>query len=403
MLPMVASASDNIRLDLNNYTLTISGEGSLKYIPSELYSEFRSSAYREVIFEDGITEIGEIFPHQIHLEKITLPKTLKKLGIYTFRGCTNLREVVFPDAEIEVLGGTFESCTNLKEIYIPESVTLSGYQPLGFTTYNESGIIEDLTIYTSENSNAYQYAKENNINVVIATREEYMAMRKTDEFYNRVSDWAKAEVEKAKEDDLIPYEMLEEDLTENMTRAEAAAIAVKLVEAAIGEDNDVLVKVNTDVEVESDYKGHIYSKYIDTAYYNNIVKGKSHDDRLHGIISGCFFPSGYVYYGPNSSVSREDFATILMRAINKINEAPDTFVGYPANKDTKYDKEYLERFEDYDLIAEYAREAIYYLYDHEIMKGTDDTHLSPTKRITREQGILLSKRILSLVMTMLVD
>ena len=161
------SADNKFQYDLNDGVLTISGNGALIFI-NEDYDEFfeLKTQATEIVIRDGITEIGSVFTQLNQLKKVTLPSTLKKLGIYTFRGCTSLNEVVFPDAEFEILGGTFQNCKNLKEVYIPNTAKISGYLPFDNTSL-------DFTIYTPENSDAYKYAQDNDINVIVSTREEF--------------------------------------------------------------------------------------------------------------------------------------------------------------------------------------------------------------------------------------
>ena len=94
------------------------------------------------------------------------------MGIYTFRGCKNIKDVVFPDTEFTIDGGCFEGCINLTHIYLPEKAKLSGFMPFGEIAYGNPDRIT-ITVYTSENSPAYNWAKNNCFNVVISTRNEF--------------------------------------------------------------------------------------------------------------------------------------------------------------------------------------------------------------------------------------
>jgi len=50
---------------------------------------------RTVVFEEGITDIGiGIFRDWIHLERVVLPKSLKRIHSDCFSGCINLKEVI---------------------------------------------------------------------------------------------------------------------------------------------------------------------------------------------------------------------------------------------------------------------------------------------------------------------
>ena len=287
-----------------------------------------------MIFEDGITEIGEIFTNQTTLEKVTLPNTLKSLGIYTFRGCTNLKEVVFPDTEFEILGGAFERCVNLKEVYIPESATLSGYLPFGYSNYEGTGKL-DLTIYTPENSSAYKYAKDNDIQVVVSTREEFE--QKND---SSISDWAKKEVEEARDKNLIPEVLAGKDLTQNVDRAEFASIAVALYEKLAGS------KVNKSNNPFEDISGNVCEEDILKAYSLGVTTGISETT-----------------FEPGTLISREQLATMLCRVFKKY-----AWDGWSIENDNKYSLNYngVSKFADDDQISGYARPSVYFMAKHNI-------------------------------------
>ena len=117
-----ALASDNIVFEMKDDVLYIRGEGVLDYIPADKYEEYSNmlACAREIVVEEGITEINGTFSNYTMLKKITLPVSLKKIGIYTFRGCIGLKTVFIPDNGMIIEGGAFERCTSLEKIYIPQ-------------------------------------------------------------------------------------------------------------------------------------------------------------------------------------------------------------------------------------------------------------------------------------------
>ena len=64
-------------------------------------------------------EFNEIHCNKI-TTKITLPKHLKKIGLYSFSGFVRLEEVIFPEG-LEVVTG-FDGCTRLRHIDLPQTV-----------------------------------------------------------------------------------------------------------------------------------------------------------------------------------------------------------------------------------------------------------------------------------------
>lgn len=69
------------------------------------------------------------------LENIIVPEGVKNIGGYAFSGCTSLKEAVLPNGDINIGANVFDGCSSL-------------------------------IIYCNENSNACEYADENNITAV---------------------------------------------------------------------------------------------------------------------------------------------------------------------------------------------------------------------------------------------
>ena len=80
---------------------------------------------REMVWNDGLYEIGGwTFAHTA-LTEVKLPDTVKKLGYGAFYGCTHLQEVELTPY-IKMLGeNTFHGCVTLKRVTIPaEEITI---------------------------------------------------------------------------------------------------------------------------------------------------------------------------------------------------------------------------------------------------------------------------------------
>ena len=197
-------------------------------------------------------------------------------------------------------------------------------------------------------------------------------------FDSKVSEWAKDEVEEAYENDLIPETIIGEDLTEHITRAEFAAIAVQLYEELSGihppADETPFVDVDWNENIE----------YINKAYVLGITSGTSKTT-----------------FSPDIDITREQLATMLCRAIKKYS-----FDGWTPENDSDYylDTSGVPRFADDDEISEYAKPSVYYMTKFGIISGVGDNKFAPRNitsyqestgyaTATREQAILMSLRI----------
>ena len=101
------------------------------------------------------------------------------------------------------------------------------------------------------------------------------------------SDWAKEELKKAEEMNLIPETLLSEDLTKDITRQEFAAVSVKLYEKLSGEKAE---------EVKENPFTDTSDSYVLKAYNLGVTTGTSE-----------------TAFSPENLLNREQAATMLTR------------------------------------------------------------------------------------------
>ena len=98
-----------------NGVLTISGNGAIKN------SGFKSYAIKEVVIEEGITEIGsDAFQVCTQIQKITLPESLTAIGERAFQGCSGLKEITIPKDCKKIGENAFYNCSGLEEISVAD-------------------------------------------------------------------------------------------------------------------------------------------------------------------------------------------------------------------------------------------------------------------------------------------
>ncbi len=200
-------------------------------------------------------------------------------------------------------------------------------------------------------------------------------------FSKSTSTWAKTEIQEAYENNLIPEFMIEEDLTQNISRAEFASVSLKLYEALTEKSVDSGESLPfTDLSGISNYSD------IQKAYMLDIAVGTSP-----------------VTFEPNADINREQLVTMLCRTLKKYKYPEWTI---------ETDNDYVllagsisKKFDDDDEISDFARDSVYYMSEMGIVTGVDSTHFAPKNTTdeqaaqgyaaaTREQAIALSLRIL---------
>lgn len=187
----------------------------------------------------------------------------------------------------------------------------------------------------------------------------------TPKFYSNANDWAQPELQKAYDEGLIPDILLGADMTKPVTREEFCEIAVLLYEKSTGESvRPVSPNPFTDTS----------NPQILKAYKLGITKGTSENT-----------------FSPNKSITRQECATMLYRAIRAI--VPDA----------DYSVAGVPDFPDQKDIDSWAVEATKYMFKLGIIKGNDKGYFMPKATTsaeeaagygtaTREAAILMSVR-----------
>ena len=167
------------------------------------------------------------------------------------------------------------------------------------------------------------------------------------------SQWAKLEVEKAKERDIVPHK-IQGDYKRNITREEFVELSIRLYE--------VLSKKEITLQGQGPFSD-TKNPYITMANKLGIIDGKG---------DGTF--------SPDEKITREEVSVILYRTLKVAKPR------YDYSNTNDYD------FRDYSMISSWAKQAVNYLYGVEIINGVDDGEFNPKSYTSREQAITLVMR-----------
>ena len=171
------------------------------------------------------------------------------------------------------------------------------------------------------------------------------------------SSWALSELARADELGLIPDCLEGEDLTQDITRAEFAAVSVRVYEALSG--TAAIPVVNNPFTDTSDVE-------VLKAYNIGAVNGTS-----------------ATTYDPDALLNREQAATMLTRVFKKIS-----LVGWTLQTDGQFALTYTKpaAFADDADISDWAKDSVYFMAANGIINGVGNNKFAPKNVTTEEQA-----------------
>lgn len=244
----------------------------------------------------------------------------------------------------------------------------------------EQGLMQD---YASVNNGYYEYVQSGSDFDVSFQRaaaylrrpSEYTVQLALSQRWERASAWAEPELAEAAELGLIPTILAGQDLTAPVTRAEFAAVAVKVYEALTGE-TALAAPLNPFTDTND--------PEVLKAYHTELAVGVSATE-----------------FAPDALLNREQAATILTRVFKKVNFAEWTWAA-----DAEFVLAFAQpaQFTDDEFISPWARESVYFMAANGIITGTGGGAFEPRAvtpeqqaagyaNATREQALLLAVRL----------
>ncbi len=176
----------------------------------------------------------------------------------------------------------------------------------------------------------------------------------------KVSAWAQDGVNWAAQNDLVDNSLLGSDYTGAITRLQFCSVAVKMAEKMLG-------KAITPAPADS---------FTDTS--NEYV--------LKAVTAGITSGVGEGRFDPNGTLTRQQMATFLYRALQYVKNNSD--IRY-----TIYDSK-LGDYSDRGQIADWATEPMAFMNALGLVNGTSDTTLAPNANCTVEQALIVANRSL---------
>jgi len=187
--------------------------------------------------------------------------------------------------------------------------------------------------------------------------------------WSNASAWAVDELQKASGMGLIPDSLKNTDLTQSVTRAEFAAVAVKLYESLSNTKAD---------PAGADTFADTQDAEVLKAYNAGITDGVT--------------PAGVTpkKFEPDTLLNREQAATMLTRVLKRAY-----IPGWLLGNDDWYTLNFRhpKPFSDDSKISDWAKPSVYFMAANSIIAGVGDNSFAAGDSATREQAIVIAVRI----------
>ncbi len=194
---------------------------------------------------------------------------------------------------------------------------------------------------------------------------------------NQYSPWAKEEIDQAYDKGLVPDVLKDVDLRKPITRAEFAAVSVKVYEALSG--TDALPATE--------------NPFIDT---NDL-------DVLKAYNIGCVKGISSNQFAPDVLLNREQAATMLTRVFKRTTK-PSWTIDTDDSFTLEYSKSFV--FSDDADISNWAKDSVYFMVANNIINGMGNNMFAPKNltdaqnaigyaNATREQALIIAVRMVN--------
>lgn len=193
--------------------------------------------------------------------------------------------------------------------------------------------------------------------------------------WSEASSWATDELKKASAQGLIPNILMGADMTKPITRAEFAAICVKVFENF----------TNTKAQPVT----------------NNPFTDCNDPEVLKALNIGVTNGTSPTTFSPDVLLNREQAATMLTRVYKKV-----TMEGWTLETDGQFKLNYTKpaAFADDGKISDWAKDSVYFMVANNIIKGVGDNNFAPKNittedeakkyaNATREQALIIAARM----------
>ena len=162
VIPITASAETQTgRLGTSNVyyeytddgTLRLYGSGATPNYSGTNQSPFAEDYYiQKIVVDEGVTKLGDYIFERCDVTEVSLPTSLRELGMFVFGGCEELVEIELPKKTTNFGIGVFYNCPSLKKItFLSNTINcfLLYESESGFSFNSLLSPVENASVYIS--------------------------------------------------------------------------------------------------------------------------------------------------------------------------------------------------------------------------------------------------------------
>ncbi len=230
-------------------------------------------------------------------------------------------------------------------------------EPVGVNGTEYTRVVDALNAWVSAQTDDIYYSRWKQTSMYPYLADGVISAVRTS-YGSEVSAWSSPEMETAYEMDLIPETLIGEDLTQSISRAEFAAVSVKVFESLSG--TKAIPIVNNPFHDTDDVE-------VMKAYGIGAINGTS-----------------AVTFSPDALLNREQAATMLTRVFKRI-----TLAGWTLDTDSKFQLDYARptAFSDDENISVWAKDSVYFMVANGIIQGTGNNVFAPKNITSHDEAI----------------
>ena len=321
---------------------------------------------KQVILHSGLTNIGNYALFGLPITSIYIPDTVKTIGEYAFFG-TCLSQITLPQGLQSIGSRAFASCPYLKSITLPAGLGFVSADTFLDTELDSMIVLGSGTVFETYYGSTYTVFGQKEADVYGLPGSEVQRILANDPNCQYT-------FKPMYFDDVAPGKWYFDAVTFAKENSLFQGVGNRAFAPETSMTRAMIVQVLYNLAGNGEICRNPFTDVPENAWFAKAVAWAAE----HGVVNG----TGDGVFSPASNVTREQIATIVYRFTQQMGLAVDGAAD-------------LSRFPDQNLVGSWAKDALAWAVDREIITGSrigDRDYLKPGDYATRAQVAAIMMR-----------